>query len=693
MPRSNNYCRLFLILLSQCLAVATAFSNEINPEESKAFDNLLNLLNTNIATGTTEQRYDLAPGVISIVEREQLVAAGVQTVSDALTLIPGFDQSQPQLVKDEPIIRGIGGIYTGSSGKIRYMVNGIVTNNSISANSSLVLQIPLEQIERIEIIRGPGSAIYGEYALLGVVNVVTNQNNQQLYTRIGGFGSKAAGTHLNFEHSSKYRSSFDLSLTQTDGPDLNSGTDILHSIGQPAASNAPGQPNLERRVLSSFYSFDARHWSASAFLLSDERGDGFGVASALSEPQQFAQKAQQYGVELKADDRIGIWTIDYRLAAKKFSRKNSNLYILPVAALGIYPLGLFFNSAEAENRYESGMVFSSLINSHKLIIGAELTRSKATDIFFESTGNESNPIPGLQLSTPLPELTQQPLGLEGRARNIQSIFISDQYKFNPKLEIAGGLRIDEYSDINESTQVSPRLSATYQQNENHVIKAQYSKAFRPPSFSELYYLIGAGAQGPAGNPNLKSETISTVELVHSYHQSDRLIRTTLFSSQIDDLIRFDSSRRFQNVDRVNSEGVEFEFEYQMRTGLKWFGNLSYINAVNKVTNQPLEGSTDRLGNIALNWQPRSRYSTTIRYQLVGKRFRSEADTRSDLDGYGITHLSTNVKDFLSPGLSLRLGIINLFDRQIYQPAQANTYANDYPDSGREIWLQLKQSLD
>jgi outer membrane receptor for ferrienterochelin and colicins len=140
-----------------------------------ALENLIKLLNTTIATGHFEQPSDLAPGIVTILDRDRLLATGVRTVYEALSLLPGFDIPQPQLADNEPVVRGIGGVFSGSGGRMRYMVNGIGTNNAISGNGSLILQLTVDQIERIEVISGPGASVYGEYAMLGVINVATRK--------------------------------------------------------------------------------------------------------------------------------------------------------------------------------------------------------------------------------------------------------------------------------------------------------------------------------------------------------------------------------------------------------------------------------------------------------------------------------------------------------------------------------------
>jgi len=662
-------------------------------EKSQALGTLVNLMHTTIQTGTSGKNTDLAPGIVSILEKRELIAAGVQTVSDALTLLPGFYKPEPELTDDEPVLRGIGGIFTGSSGKIRYLVNGSVMNNNISANSSLVLQMPVEQVERIEVLRGPGAAIHGEHALLGVINIVTRQDDEQAYVRATSFDSYTAGGSFIIQHTDGLRSVFNLAYSETGGANINSGPDYLHILGQKGVSNAPGQPNNARRLISGFYDLSGENWTLSAFLLDEDRGDGFGALNVLSQPQKYVQSATQRGVEFKANQTLDQWTVDYQFATKYFRREYDKLMILPPNPFGIYKNGLLGSSIEAEQRYEMGVDFSRTAMNHRLLLGFDFARSEASDIHYASNFLDQSPIPGTRLPTPLSGIKAQPLGLEDRARNVISVFFSDQYQFNNKVELVGGFRVDHYSDIRDPTLFSPRFSASYQRSEQNSFKFQLARAFRPPSFSELHYLIGAGEDGPAGNPDLDSETIDTLELSHTFRLPGTVLRTTLFASEISGLIRLDQSVRYQNALDIKSSGMEFEIEHRPRSGLLWFGNLSYVDAEDKQTGEPLEGSTNWLGNAGITWQPTGRYSSTLRYQYVGERIRSPMDTRADLSADSTWNISGYIKDFLFAGLGLRLGINNLFDEDTRNPSEIKGYSNDYPGAGREYWLQLSMSLD
>lgn len=690
---SLKFGLLFLYATSGLSAAAPQAPRlELGPaadsEQIKALLAIDKILTTNIATRSTVQASDSAPGIVTILEKSQLIPFGVRTVSDALTLVPGFDRPEPLISNDEPVLRGIGGIFSGSSGKILYLINGVPTNNTISANSSLVLQMPIDQISRIEIIRGPGAAIYGEYALLGVINVVTNDDTDFFYVRSGSFASTSVGGQLSIKHSDELQSNLSLSHWDTQGPQLDSGTDLLHALGRPEESNAPGQPNLDRSFDSLFYSLKAKKWSISAFHLADKRGDGYGALEALSLADHKVQTATQSAINFKAQSNINKFIINYTASAKSFDRKNRNMTLLPPGALGIYPSGIIANSNEREIRYEAGVSLLRSTKQHEQVYGVEVSNSKSDNIYFSGNTDESQNIPGTGLPLPLAEFKEQPLGLENKQRRIISAYFSDQYHITNQWELVTGVRIDDYSDINNSDLFSPRFAATYSNNNQHLYKLQFSRAFRPPSFSELHYEIGSGSQGNAGNPDLRSETIDAIELAHVYRNHGTRVRSVLFHSTISDLIQLSPDIKFENISDVKSSGLEIELEHSPAAGLNLTANISYTNARDAITNNKIVGSTDWLANAAVNYQPRGRYSLSARYHYVGARHRSPTDNRVSLSDYGLINISAYIKDVMMPGLSLRIGINDLFDADNRNPAPELTYVKDYPGAGRSIWAQL-----
>jgi iron complex outermembrane receptor protein len=109
--------------------------------------------------------------------------------------VPGISQGLEVTGERQVLSRGVGHGY--ASGNVKVLVDGVSMNATLTATANPVLNLPIEQVERIEVIRGPGSSVYGEYAYAGVVNVITRQRERHLHIQ-GGEGPDrgAAGSGI-----------------------------------------------------------------------------------------------------------------------------------------------------------------------------------------------------------------------------------------------------------------------------------------------------------------------------------------------------------------------------------------------------------------------------------------------------------------------------------------------------------------
>ena len=142
------------------------------------------------------------------------------------------------------------------SGNVKFLINSISLNSTRSGSAQSALRFPVNQLERIEVIRGSGSALHGPYAYTGVINLVTRKTGSQVFLRKGRYDTHTGGGVFSW---SSPENDLDLSVNlagwETDGANVRTGPDFLSGIGLSAISLAPGR--------TSEY---ADHYSAGAFL-------------------------------------------------------------------------------------------------------------------------------------------------------------------------------------------------------------------------------------------------------------------------------------------------------------------------------------------------------------------------------------------------------------------------------------------
>ncbi len=214
---------------------------------------------TNIAT-KTEMDADLAPGIVNVLQGSDLEERGFHTVWDALTLIPGIDISVGASGSLQVTVRGIGNSI--AAGKIKIMVNNISVNNTFSNEADAAWTMPIEQVDRIEFIRGPGSALYGKDAYCGVMNVITRSSGNRIFGAYGRFDAYKGGAVCSYtlpEHD--FKISLNAAGWDRERSDAYAKADVLYAMGMADISKAPGPINDGRKQLDGVLNLEYKNFS------------------------------------------------------------------------------------------------------------------------------------------------------------------------------------------------------------------------------------------------------------------------------------------------------------------------------------------------------------------------------------------------------------------------------------------------
>jgi iron complex outermembrane receptor protein len=557
------------------------------------------------------------------------------------------------------------------------------------------MNLPIEQVERIEVIRGPGSILYGEYAFSGVINVVTYTNTNRGFVGYSRYNSPVAGGTLYRELAEGVTISLNLSTKRSDG--------ARHDSGQDKSSNSGGL-NTHREFSNLFAALSIDETLLEAHYMRNGKGDHFGIGDLLPPTSNSVVITD----ELLKVDLTHPFTLTDQLSAElqiDYSYGGfdmDNLYAAPTNyAIGpySYPDGRLADIVYREERYDSNFELDWKNSNNRLLIGAHLAQVGVVDTWqrlnYDPTaslvvGNNNSPT----------QVYSGPDGLvkEDANRTITSLYLQDQYQWSDQLALTLGGRFDHYSDMGDST--TPSISALYELNNKNILKAQYAEAFRPPSFNELYTMNNPVVNG---NDSLKGETIATSELSHIYKTGEHSLRSTLFYSQFESLIYKNiTNQKYENSGEGWHQGVELELERKINSNWKVDGNLSWIETHDKDNNHDLEGAPEWLSNLSLTWQPHTGHTLTAHLRYVGDRKRSASDSRYDLEGFQAVDIIGNWRRVFSSDVNLRAGVHNLFDADIRYPASfdadirypasPSTYSNDYPQQGRSWWLRLSQNF-
>jgi outer membrane receptor for ferrienterochelin and colicins len=653
---------------------------------------------TAIAT-KTRLNADFVPGMVTLFHGDDLEARGIRTVGEALTLVPGVDVYFLNQGNWMTNVRGASEVF--ASGNLKILIDGTPFNTAFANDP--ILNMPIEQVDQLEVIRGPGSAIHGEFAYSGVVNVITRKEGNRLFGRLGSYETYEGGGVFSWaDPEREINLSLNLAGWKTDGADIEAGPDTLHGRGMGMISNAPGPTNEKMNYGAGFFAFDYKDFFLRAQSTQTEQGGFFGMGYALPPPEKrIIHHANQSGVEagyhlsisptLSAEFSLGYQRQKYEADDSYFYPPGFSVP-LPTGAVLPYPDGWIYGVNYEEDHLNADLDFTyKMGDQHILLLGYSYIHKEVDDVWLDINMDLLAPIP-----FPLPAMRRfegTQLGFpKGKDRNIHSFIVQDEFRVSDALTLTGGLRYDFYDDIDDA--FSPRLAAVYRLTKQHILKAQYARAFRPPTFLEMHSVTNPAR---SGNPDLKSETNDTFELGYIFRGLSTVFKSTLFHSILDDVIIIENAAQ-KNSGRNRFWGAELELEQEMGDSLKLNADLSYVYPEDSDTVPEGAQAANWLGNMGLIYQPNSTLNLALQYRYVGDRNRELLDGRENLDEYHTVAVTGSLFNLGLKGLTLRAGIKNLFDADVRYPAPLEeftvfgnrypTYPEDYPRPGRQWWAQI-----
>jgi iron complex outermembrane receptor protein len=626
------------------------------------------MVTTQIAT-KTEMDADLVPGMVTVLKGKDLEDQGFRTVGEALVLVPGIDLNSGMTGSTVSVIRGI-----TSSVKIKMLLNGVPMNSAMEGSGIAVFYIPIEQVERIEVIRGPGSGLYGEWAYLGVINVKTYQKGNQVFGRVGSYDFHSGGIRASYECEDKnFRTSLNIAGWERDSTDIGSGPDMFGITG-----------NIDNSIKSptAILSLDYKKLSIIAQLIENRQGNNYGLTGAIPPAdEQNLHKDQYKMLEARLNPDISTHlTSEIKLGWREYVWDSGDFWLYPAGV--ITPYDSIGASYYEEQAYYGSILFhwTGWQKQHWLI-GAEYEDTRMEDVWMKVNYDPISYEP-----VPYQTFTGSKNWMdEDNSRKLVGMFVQDQIDLTEQVSVTAGLRYDRYEDGEYSySRVTPRIAGVFRVTDSHIFKIQYAEAFRPPSFSEMY-----SKNNPAliGNPELDFESVRTYEAEYIYRAGRFIGKFTVFYSEMDNLI-YTVRKLYSNMGSATSKGVELEGNWRIIDTLTVNANMSFIDTEDDLSGNDFKNSPRWLSNAGLIWQPQSDWTAALNYRHVDKRNRVAKDPREPLDGYDTLNLTLSRKNLFYKGLTVRGGIKNLSDEDVLYPGNYNDYKEDYLQIGREWWVQL-----
>ena len=640
------------------------------------------ILNVKVTVASrTETSLTDAPSVVSVITAEDIRRMGARDLRDVLRTVPGFELGIGVFGYPE---FGLRGVITPSTEKIRILLDGLPVNENLEGSGTAVFgDLTLDNVERIEIIRGPGSALYGTNAFVGVISIITKApppsgGATTVTARAGSFHTKE-GSVLTGWSGPKFRFSAFLHYLNTEGPRSPIAQDAHPVPSLSLAGTTAGHTDEFRKKLTAQVKFELGSFYFHGAFVDARKGPYIGanwVVNAHSEAHPY-QAQGEVGWTLRPTENLLIEPKIYELRYK--ADNLWNLY--PDGFPPTYSKGLYTRNGATQDILGSEIRATwTLPREHKVVLGVSAERERLYALV-----NTLN-VPGFG---PENMFDAGPIVRGAPSRTLTSAYLQDQWGITRTLGLTAGLRLDHYSDA--GTKTTPRMALVWSATSALNFKAMYGEAFRAPTFVESYLYVAVANY--FGREDNKPEAIRTMELDASYRFGDRALwRINLFHNRIKDLISFvpitGGGLEYKNVSgETVVKGIETEVKIKISDSFSAFLNYSSQSGRNEATGESLRGTANWRGNAGCNLDILDRLSVSASLNVVGERERASGDSRPALSGYHVVDMAVTFRPI--PHMELSLTAHNLLDADQRFNDLGRTMPGDFPWEGRNIQAGIR----
>lgn len=566
---------LFLCIYTPLFSVTATEADDLF---ALSFEDLLEV-HVDIGSKTLETLAS-APSTITVFKRQDIAALGVDNAYELMNYVPGMQSTRGDWVGAVPKDHARG-VYL-DSGNILVMINGERLNESSFGKASVYTPfIPVSIIEKVEFIRGPGSALYGSNAFLGVMNIVTKQQHNEVQLAAGNNGYHSFSGHFHSEFAAQHSAFLTFAYDHKEGETYPQKvkdplTAFYFEAGldyqQLQIRSRYNKTNLDRFLNLGGYSNKNQHSSENRYFGINYSWLKTAQSSLTTRLSYTEHHIESAGLIIAADDMPTI-TNDFLVGPAwqttdtQFVTEVNHLFSNDwQVAAGIEYLSAEQVQADVRTNYYDPQSLTIVVAEQYYQQGV-VTISDFVDFAMLKQRFETS-----------------------------SVYSQLKIPYSNKLTLFVGGRYDYVQDID--SKLSPRLASVYQYNDKHTFKLQYGESFRTPVTNELY----SNDDVTIGNANLKSEYIKTTELVWHYQLAKYKLNSVLFHNQLNDFINKiahpsqQNKFTFANELNTHNSGLELSSQWQLENGL----NLAATYT--QYFQEPMNASFKRFATLTVGYQ-------------------------------------------------------------------------------------------
>lgn len=601
------------------------------------------LINIDVSTISKEEEKIIdAPGTISVFTRREINNFSPKSLKELLSRVVGVF----------PITSGdfrnagsasIRAQHSSSIDKhILILINGkqVLDPYTGGLNHDIFRAFPVKIIERLEVVRGPGSVLYGTSALEGVVNIITNQKELKDTHHISLGRSDYDETKVSLSSRGQFKSG---DLNYTFGAQLNKLEDW--KIDHVDADQKSGKYNLERQDYNLYGNINYKN---SRLQVLKTQNDELNLGGSLSLFPQTKLQQRRYFTNLGHTLKI----------TKNYSVDLDFIYNrIHVAQEGELDAKANELNYEIVNRYSSDKL--------KALFGASY---KDTD------GKNTN-------ST----------GEQSYTNKAYRFYTQFNYKIINPLNLIVGFQFNNSNNSKED--YSPRLGTIYKISPYLSAKVLYAKAYRAPSGFERSIFLKVGSGDLKGDPNLNSEQITTFSTSLIWKKDNHYLDLTAYRSKQEDTIRvfFDASGS-NDLDFINQgtsryEGIELEYKF-VKNKFDIYSAFSYQENLNKTGERNTQKVPNFMAKIGFSYQFMKRYKLGLYDNYYSKIDSPKSAKMLNPDHENYHHVTLNIQGELDK-FTVLFQVDNLLENdEVFAPdVSSNSINTTVHSMGRSFYLE------
>ncbi len=586
------------------------------------------------ATMTPKRMTDI-PGAFEVITAEQIKMTGAETLDDVLGDALGVVLQSTSGRGMVPQIRGL------SNKRVLILVDGMRFSSGFRDTTVDVSEFSTEFVERIEIVRGPSSALYGSEAIGGVINIITKNPT-----------ADTSG-----------------SITARYG--MNTYGDAENSVVKGVVSGTVGPLGIVAYGHANVSDEFDRHYDDYFSDTDDEQRYSGGVKFKLdlADDHQIST-----GIYYNETTRKGLRPKNNTITDRDADSDRTNAFIQ-------YDGYIMAGTSIMLRSYYSQFQ----LNRDYTDIGELNPKNKYTYEEFD-IDNEIYQVEGLVsrvfadthlLSLGLEHREEKRSGVENRGEidmnesiKNSAVFIQDDFELFSGLQVTLGVRLDDHSEF--GSEVSTRINAIYAIRDNFRFKASYGEGFRAPSLYELYVETSNMNGDVLPNPDLNPEKSRTYEVGFEGEIGDFSGKVMLFRNDMKDMIvkmktgsRRSGSKSIAvyemfNIDEAYTQGIEVEAQLQLSSQFSLAGNTTFIETENDETGDDLVDVPEIKSYLRLNYKNSSAgFMANLCMNYIGSQYLS-----ADEQVGGYTEWDIYAQQSINKNLEVFTGIDNIFNKTI-----------------------------